>query len=421
MKIWRKSRLSESHINLFANGRTGVIYAIAFAMFAVFTTATAQAQLFQPLGLGFNGGERQGDFSQPRMHVEGDRLYVCTCQGLYAKDLSADNSTWQLSGFENIPLQDYARRGNDILALRYNEGGCFLLLSHNGGMTYEDVTPEIFLGEKYECLPSLAQHPTDPNTLLVSSLYWGMFLSTDFGQTWENLKEFIYGNSVASFIGFHPARPNIIYNSGEGMIFEGHIKISYDSGQTWNDHGNSLGFHGDNCVHQPTFHPTNPDRWLAGGEGCVFLSDDNGQTWSCQNYWGDDTREAYWYFSAFDNENPDTVYMAGSLGRNGPKDARIKLMCSTDGGRSWYPSQVMTSEREFDRVYDLQQYGDRLLVYSESDVYEVSKAELIAQSTTAIHTITSDTKECPTYDLQGRKVVEPQHGIYIKNGRKILK
>ena len=80
----------------------------------------------------------------------------------------------------------------------------------------------------------------------------------------------------------------------------------------------------------------------------------------------------------------------------------------------------MTSDREFDRVNDLQQYGDRLLIYSESDVYEVSKAELIAQSTTAIHTITSDTKECPTYDLQGRKVVEPQHGIYIKNGRKFI-
>ena len=381
----------------------------------------ASAQLFRPLGLGFNGGERQGNCSQPRMHVEGDRLYVCTSQGLYAKDLSADNSTWQLVGFEGIPLQDYARRGSDILALRYNEGGSFLLLSHDGGQTYEDVTPEIFRGEKYERLPSLAQHPTAPNTLLVSSLYWGVFLSTDFGQTWENLTEFIYGNAGASFIGFHPTRPSIIYNSGEDNIMEGHINISYDSGQTWNNHGNSLGFPGDNCVHQPTFHPTNPDRWLAGGEGCVFLSDDNGQTWSCQNYWDDESRSAYWYFSAFDNEHPDTVYMAGHLMRSGQKGACIKLICSTDGGRSWHPSQVMSFEKDFERVNDLQQYGDRLLVYSESDVYEVSKAELVAQSTTVIRTITSDTKESPTYDLQGRKVVEPKHGIYIINKRKVVK
>jgi len=390
-----------------------VLYTIA--------SMTAQAQFFRPLGLGFNGGERQGNFSQPRMHVEGDRLYACTSQGLYAKDLSANNSAWQLVGFEGIPLQDYARRGSDILALRYNEGGSFLLLSHDGGQTYEDVTPEIFRGEKYERLPSLAQHPTAPNTLLVSSLYWGVFLSTDFGQTWENLTEFIYGNAVASFIGFHPTRPSIIYNSGEGNIMEGHINISYDSGQTWNDHGNSLGFPGDNCVHQPTFHPTNPDRWLAGGEGCVFLSDDNGQTWNCQNYWDDESRSAYWYFSAFDNEHPDTVYMAGHLMRSGQKGACIKLICSTDGGRSWHPSQVMSFEKDFERVNDLQQYHDRLLIYSESDVYEVSKEELIAMSTTTIHSVASDMATSPTYDLQGRKVVNPKHGIYIINKQKVVK
>ena len=278
------------------------IITILLALVAI----SGQAQLFHPLGLGFNGGERQGNFSQPRMHVEGDRLYVCTNQGLYAKDLSANNSTWQLVGFEGIPLQDYVRRGSDILALRYNEGGNFLLLSHDGGQTYEDVTPGIPSKKEYERFLSLASHPTDQNTLMVSSNYQGILLSTDFGQTWKCLTEFVYANPAATFIGFHPARPNIIFNCGEGMVFEGHIKISYDSGQTWNDHGNSLGFPGDNCVHQPTFHPTNPDRWLAGGEGCVFLSDDNGQTWSCQDYWGDESRTAYWHFSAFGNEHPDT-------------------------------------------------------------------------------------------------------------------
>ena len=55
--------------------------------------------------------------------------------------------------------------------------------------------------------------------------------------TWECLTEFVYGNPAATAIGFHPARSNIIYNSGEGLIYEGHIKISCDSGQTWNDNG----------------------------------------------------------------------------------------------------------------------------------------------------------------------------------------
>ena len=34
IKMWRKLRLSESHTNMFINGRARAIYAIAFAMFA---------------------------------------------------------------------------------------------------------------------------------------------------------------------------------------------------------------------------------------------------------------------------------------------------------------------------------------------------------------------------------------------------
>jgi len=81
----------------------------------------------------------------------------------------------------------------------------------------------------------------------------------------------------------------------------------------------------------------------------------------------------------------------------------------------------MESMREFDRVNDLQQYNDRLLIYAESDVYTVSKAKLIAQSTAAIHSVASDTPTTPTYDLQGRQVETPRRGIFIKNGRKVVR
>ena len=167
------------------------------------------------------------------------------------------------------------------------------------------------------------------------------------------------------------------------------------------------------------FHPTNPDRWLAGGEGCVFLSDDNGQTWDCQDYWGDESREAYWYFSAFDTEHPDTVYLAGNT--TGTMSV-IKVMCSTDGGRSWHPSQTMAKRTEVESVSDMLQYRDRLLIYTESDIYEISKAELLAQST-AIRSVATDTTidTSDIYDLQGRRVTEPKHGIFIKDGRKIVK
>ena len=43
MKIWRKSRLSESHANVFANGRARAIYAIAFAMLSAFSLASCSS------------------------------------------------------------------------------------------------------------------------------------------------------------------------------------------------------------------------------------------------------------------------------------------------------------------------------------------------------------------------------------------
>ena len=43
MKLWRKSRLSECHANLFANGRTGAIYVISFMMFAIFSLASCSS------------------------------------------------------------------------------------------------------------------------------------------------------------------------------------------------------------------------------------------------------------------------------------------------------------------------------------------------------------------------------------------
>ena len=94
------------------------------------STMAMHGQAFRPLGLPIEQDLQLREFC-PRMHVEENTLFVCTNQGLYSKDLANDESEWLLAGFEGIPLQDYARSGNDILALRHNKGKEFLLLSHD--------------------------------------------------------------------------------------------------------------------------------------------------------------------------------------------------------------------------------------------------------------------------------------------------
>lgn len=62
-----------------------------------------------------------------------------------------------------------------------------------------------------------------------------------------------------------------------------------------------------------------------------------------------------------------------------------------------------------------------VLISVELNGVTIFTAEDFSAGTTGIRSIEPATKESPTYDLQGRKVAESRHGIYIKNGRIILK
>lgn len=331
------------------------------------STMAMHGQAFRPLGLPIEQDLQLREFC-PRMHVEENTLFVCTNQGLYSKDLANDESEWLLAGFEGIPLQDYARSGNDILALRHNKGEEFLLLSHDGGKTYEDVTPEHFTQHFYgpHVMISLVQHPDDPNTLLVSSYYLGIYQTTDFGKTWRQLTEAMVGK----FIGYHPKQPEIIYNSGEDDAMEPLINVSYDGGNTWkgaSPHGEG----GDMCFSNVAFHPDCLDCWLSCGYNAIYMSTDNGLTWNTQTFGSEDEdqrNKTCWSQIIYDNKCSDFVYAAGS-------DKSLNLMCSTDGGKSWGKP---LSEDSQEGVYDLQQYDDKLLIYTNTDVYEVSKTDLVA-------------------------------------------
>ncbi|MBO7577805.1 MAG: hypothetical protein J6T43_02285 [Prevotella sp.] len=386
---------------------------VIFSLAALVSVVT-YGQLTRPLGLGIVKSDINGaGLFQPQMHVEGDILYVCTHQGLYSKDLSSDESTWQLVGFKGIPLQNYVRKGDDILALRYNINSSFLLLLLDGGNTYEDVTPETFRGNSNKWsheMISIAQKPDEPNSLLISSFPEGIFRSTDFGQTWDLLL-----NTVSKYVGYHPLNPEVIYES-YGEDSHPILRISHDAGQTWQDH--SLHDHEIyNAVYRMAFHPTDPDRWIVGGGGCVYTSTDNGYTWNTQVFPASDDRcLTPWYYALYDNENSEIVYLLGFV------SGKTNVIYSMDGGNSWSSQIELINKTTTELVYDLKQYENKLLVFTESDVYEISKSELLAQTTT-IRSISTTTTEKPskTYDLCGRRVQgTPKKGVYIQNGKKVV-
>ena len=391
---------------------------------AAFVSVAVHGQLFKSLGLRIETPRRMiGDFFLPQMHVEDDLLYVCTKQGLYSKDLSDEGCEWQLVGFEGIPLQDCILRGNDILALHhcYYNHNEILLMSHDGGKTYEDITPSSFKGYASDAFLCFNQHPVDPNTLLTySSSDCGMFLTTDFGQTWVKLADY-----TPDYMGFHPLMPEIIYECGGGGFTDEKtdVRISYDGGQTWQDKTSCFSNYG--TLFRMAFHPTDPDKWIAGGYRSVYSTNDGGETWETQYLYGDGSFSDYddysidWRYTAYDDEDADIIYMAG-----GYHHEHMKLMCSTDGGRTWnspYLEPIKTSPTEY--VFDMKQYGDKLLIYSQSDVYEVSKAELLALGTAIKDTPGNTETDGAVFDLSGRKMLTGKlpKGIYIEGGKKKAK
>ena len=375
---------------------------ICVYIIAVILSMAINGQDLTSLGLGADKCGRKSNLYYPQMHVEGDILYVCTNQGLYSKDLSIDDSAWQLAGFEGIPLQNYVRKGEDILALQKNANSNFLILSHDGGKTYDDVTPDSFKGQGSggNALLRLVQHPTGPDTLLIScslSSQYGIFRSTDFGQTWSQL-----ATIVPKFLGYHPLNPGIIYTSGNDPLSRPCIYNSYDGGKTWDDC--SPTYSGDNSINCMAFHPTNPDKWVVGGSHSVYTSTDNGHTWNTQDYMFD-VKSARWCFAAFDSEKSDIVYMAGSV-----KDS-IKIMCSTDGGMTWNtPIAEPMSNVSYVEVNDLQQYGDKLIVYTGLGVYEITKSQLMLQTglfDVNKNDIAAHVEQIEYYNLTGQKLDTP--------------
>ena len=381
-----------------------VIYTLAICLSIV-----ANGQNFTSLGLGMEKCERLRSYYYPQMHIDGDSLIACTNQGLYSNKIGDAESVWRLIGFDGIAVQDFVYNGQDILALCYNENEDHILLSHDGGKTYEDVTPVINKENemRINSIAKIVQHPTDRSTILISSYQYGVYKSSDFGQTWSLLTTII-----PTYFGYHPLNPEIITTGGRNANLTPCIYNSYDGGQTWVDC--SPYYSSDNTVNYISFNSLNPDKWIACGSASVYTSSDNGRTWNLQDYVDDDNKDANWRVAAYDNENSDIVYMAGSFVDS------ITVMCSTDGGNTWNNPVCESMKKSMaEKVYDLKQYGSKLYIYTEADVYEISKTDLLTLYTAVQSADAGNPYLNKVLDFLGREQVsEPSKGYFIINGQK---
>ena len=55
----------------------------------------------------------------PKSKIIGDSLYVCTSSGIYVKNINTqvNDTLWSTFAFPNIPIRDFIKNDNTILAL----------------------------------------------------------------------------------------------------------------------------------------------------------------------------------------------------------------------------------------------------------------------------------------------------------------
>ena len=275
---------------------------------------------------------RSGIFSEhyrPKLKLLNDTLYVCSNTGIYRKNLK-DDTEWTLYAFENIPIIEFVKNKNKILAISTGSKDgtdSLLFLSNDNGKTHINYTSSHFLEYGKNYLSRISQNPENENTILVLHVNSGISKSEDFGLSWELLNGMNFGEQNWH-LGFHPLDTTTLYCTGETTFFAGTLIKSSDYGKTWSFYTHPGG---DNCIHSIAFHPTNPDILVYSGELAMGKSTNKGETWNVIDLYHSGM---YFYKVLFDEENPLFLYSSGT--RIAPGNDTIRIYRSADMSESWH-------------------------------------------------------------------------------------
>jgi len=318
----------------------------------------------------------------PRLVLEDDTLFVCSGTGIYRKTLN-DDSEWKLYAFENIPIADFIKNGNTVLAVAYGTKDgkdSVLLLSNDGGKTFVNYShPHFFeLLEGKTRLTRISQNSENKNTIYVGTVF-GISKSDDFGLTWKRLVP--EGYTEWWQISNHPFDSQLLFAVGESGFITSIIGYSTNNGNTWEWQFEY--FFADECIYSLAFHPTNPDIILCSLRAGVGSSTDRGKTWSFKNI-----EYPTFAFSKilFDKKNPAVAYTTGGRGI----DLHLKrVFRSTDMGVNW----VLIHEEDIgcgNFFLDMVLYENKLIFYTvECGLLEL-ELEPVLNDCAAVNNLTSE-------------------------------
>ena len=137
---------------------------------------------------------------------------------------------------------------------------------------------------------AISPHPTTVNEILIGSVSGGVWKTTDGGNSWSALTDFLPNVAIACLVR-DPQNANTIFAcTGEGFFNSDAVRglgifKSTDNGETWAQLASTSpttapGFGDWFSVNRLAIHPTNAQIMLAATAGGVYRSADGGASWS---------------------------------------------------------------------------------------------------------------------------------------------
>lgn len=224
---------------------------------------------------------------------------------------------------------------------------------------------------------SIAIHPTNTNTMWVGSVSGGIWTTTNGGSSWSPVNDFM-GNLSISSIVIDPANSNIMY-AGTGESFTTHtgaprgygVFKSTDGGNTW-DHLSSTTPSADISSSSSAYNWYYVNRLAISSTGvilaatkgyysswgAIYRSADGGSTWT-ETFTGTvlDVR--------FDPNNPNNAVAASIEYNNSTQQYSSHLLRSTNAGLTW--AKVKTFTNSSGRIELAYAPSDSQIIYASRD------------------------------------------------------
>lgn len=248
------------------------------------------------------------------------------------------------AAWERIRRPDYRR---------YSGASSGIYRTTDGGNTWELLTNGLPSLPEEKGRIGLAVSPSDPNYVYAyivheDGILTGIFRSTDGGDSWNEVNKNGIGEPPFMWwfgkIYVHPESPNSLI----ALSLNVHFIENIETDAVWKTRFD--GAHVDQ--HSIFMHPQNPDLFLAGNDGGIYLSENRGITFEKLN----GLPITQFYRTSMDFQNPEKIY--GGAQDNGTMRTTTGNLDDFEfilGGDGFFP---LVDPENSDKVYAEWQYGN---------------------------------------------------------------